>query len=50
MGLTDDRQRHIQRQLDFSVELTGEAREARRGETESPAATHGRERPAQPID
>jgi RNA-directed DNA polymerase len=46
MGLTDDMQRHIQRQLDFSVELTGEAREARRGETESPAATHGRERPA----
>jgi RNA-directed DNA polymerase len=46
MGLTDDRQRHIQRQLDFSVELTGEAREAHRGETESPAATDERERPA----
>ena len=28
MSLTDDTQRHIQTQLDFSVELTGEAREA----------------------
>src|SRR4030095_7560456 len=46
MGLTDDTQRHIQRQLDLSVELTGEAREAHRGETESPAATNDRERPA----
>jgi RNA-directed DNA polymerase len=46
MGLTDDTQRHIQTQLDFSVELTGEAREARRGETESSAATQGVERPA----
>jgi RNA-directed DNA polymerase len=46
MGLTDDMQRHIQRQLDFSVELTGEAREAHRGETESSAATDERERPA----
>ena len=46
MGLTDDTQRHIQTRLDFSVELTGEAREARRGETESSGATHGAERPA----
>ena len=46
MGLTDDTQRHIQTRLDFSVELTGEAREARRGETESPGATRGAERPA----
>lgn len=48
MGLTDDTQRHIQTQLDFSVELTGEAREAHRGETESSAATQGHERPARP--
>ena len=46
MGLTDDTQRHIQTRLDFSVELTGEAREARRGETESSGATGGDERPA----
>ena len=46
MGLTDDTQRHIQTRLDFSVELTGEAREAHRGETESSAATDERERPA----
>ena len=46
MGLTDDTQRHIQTQLDFSVELTGEAREARREETESSGATRGAERPA----
>jgi RNA-directed DNA polymerase len=46
MGFTDDTQRHIQTQLDFSVELTGEAREARRGETESSGATGGDERPA----
>src|SRR4030095_2153247 len=46
MGLTDDRQRHIQRQLDFSVELTGEAREAHRGETESSGGDGERERPA----
>src|SRR4030095_5401202 len=46
MGLTDDTQRHIQTRLDFSAELTGEAREARRGETESSGATQGHERPA----
>ena len=46
MGLTDDTQRHIQTRLDFSVGLTGEAREAHRGETESPAAIPGHERPA----
>jgi RNA-directed DNA polymerase len=46
MGLTDDRQRHIQTRLDFSAELTGEAREADREETESSAAIPGHERPA----
>jgi RNA-directed DNA polymerase len=46
MGLTDDTQRHIQTRLDFSVELTSEAREAGRGETESSGATNGREPPA----
>src|SRR5262245_35758893 len=46
MSLTDDTQRHIQTRLDFSAELTGEAREADREETESSAATHGHERPA----
>ena len=46
MGLTDDTQRHIQMRLDFSAELTGEAREAHREETESSAATQGHEHPA----
>jgi RNA-directed DNA polymerase len=46
MGLTDDTQRHIQMRLDFSAELTGEAREAHRGKTESSGATRGVERPA----
>src|SRR4030095_6404047 len=46
MGLTDDTQRHIQTRLDFSAELTGEAREAPRGETESAGGTQGHERPA----
>jgi len=46
MHLTDDTQRHIQARLDFSAELTGEAREARREETESSAATQGHEHPA----
>ena len=46
MRLTDDRQQHIQTRLDFAVELTGETREAERGETESSAATTGLERPA----
>lgn len=46
MGPTDDTPRHIQAHLDFSVDLTGEAREARLGETESSEATRGAERPA----
>ena len=46
MGLTDDTQRHIQMQLDFSVALTGEAREADGGETESSGAAPGLEHPA----
>ena len=50
MGLTDDTQRHIQTRLDFSVELTGEAREAHRGETESSGATREPNAPLEPID
>jgi RNA-directed DNA polymerase len=46
MCLTDDTQRHIQMRLDFSAELTGEAREADREETESSATTQGHEHPA----
>ena len=46
MNLKDDKQQNIQMQLDFSSALTGEAREARREETESPGAMNGTERPA----
>ena len=46
MSLKDDKQRNIQMQLDFSAELTGEAREAGREETESPRATNGPDSPA----
>ena len=35
MNLKDDKQQNIQKQLDFSVEPTGESREAGREETES---------------
>ena len=35
MSLKDDKQQHIQIELDFSCTLTGEAREAGREETES---------------
>ena len=35
MSLKDDKQQHIQIELDFSCALTGEAREAGREETES---------------
>ena len=46
MSLKDDRQQNIQIQLDFSLALTGEAREAGRAETESSGATSGPESPA----
>ena len=46
MNLEDDKQQNIQTQLDFSSALTGEAREAGRGETESFGARNGTENPA----
>ena len=46
MSLKDDKQQNIQIELDFSSALTGEAREARREETESPSAMHDPESPA----
>jgi RNA-directed DNA polymerase len=46
MNLKDDKQQNIQMQLDFSSMLTGEAREARREETEPFGAMNGTENPA----
>src|ERR1035441_11133533 len=46
MNLKDDKQQNIQRQLDFSSALTGEAREAGREGTESPGAMNLTENPA----
>jgi RNA-directed DNA polymerase len=46
MSLQDDKQQNIQIELDFSLALTGEAREAGREETESPGVTNGSESPA----
>jgi RNA-directed DNA polymerase len=46
MSLKDDKQQNIQMQLDFSTELTGEAREAGKEEAESSRATSGSDRPA----
>ncbi len=46
MSLKDDKQQNIQMQLDFSIVLTGEAREASREETESSGVTNGTESPA----
>src|SRR6516162_4967526 len=46
MSLKDDQQQNIQLELDFSSALTGEARKAGRGETESSGATNGPESPA----
>ena len=46
MSLKDDKQQNIQKQLDFSNALTGEAREAGGEEPESPRATSGPESPA----
>src|SRR5262244_3736549 len=45
MSLTDDKQQNIQMELDFSLALTGEARDAGREETESPGAMNGSESP-----
>ena len=46
MSLKDDKQQNIQKQLDFSDALTGEAREAGREETESPRPASESEDPA----
>ena len=46
MSLKDDKQQNIQMQLDFSSALTGEARKAGRGETESSSTTNESESPA----
>jgi RNA-directed DNA polymerase len=46
MSLKDDKQQNIQKQLDFSCALTGEAREARGEETESSGAASESESPA----
>src|SRR5437870_4972211 len=46
MNLKDDKQQNIQKQLDFSVAPTGEARKANREETESSGAKNESEKPA----
>src|ERR1035438_318473 len=46
MNLKDDKQQNIQRQLDFSSALTGEAREAGRGGSEASGARNGAENAA----
>src|SRR6516162_6230856 len=46
MNLKDDEQQNIQLELDFPSTPTGEARQARREETESSGATSGPESPA----
>ena len=46
MSFKDDTQLNIQASLDFSIALTGEAREAGREETDSSGATNGLESPA----
>jgi RNA-directed DNA polymerase len=46
MSLKDDKQQNIQKQLDFSFALTGEAREARGEETESSGVASESESPA----
>src|SRR5262245_34974449 len=43
MNLRSDRRQNIQRELDFHLKLTGEAREARGEETETLQAVHGPE-------
>src|SRR6266481_2246255 len=46
MNLRSDKRQNIQGELDFSSPPAGEAREAKREETESPSAVHGPESPA----
>src|SRR4030081_2179052 len=46
MSLKDDKQQHLQIELDFSSALTGEAREAGREGPESSGVTNGTESPA----
>ena len=46
MNLKDDKQQNIQKSLDFSVEPTGEAREADREETEASGMRNETEKPA----
>ncbi len=46
MNLRSDQRQNVQGELDFSSPPAGEAREARREETESPLAMHDPERPA----
>ena len=46
MNLRSDKRQNVQGELDFSSPPAGEAREARREETESPSAMHGPESPA----
>src|SRR5471030_2431519 len=46
MSLKDDKKQNIQRQLDFTSALTGEAREAGREGTEASGAMNGTENPA----
>ena len=47
MNLGSDKRQNVQGELDFSSPPAGEAREAKREETESPSAMHGPE--AQPA-
>src|SRR5260370_13454566 len=46
MSVKDDKQQNIQMQLDFSLALTGEAREVGREGTEACGAMNGTENPA----
>jgi RNA-directed DNA polymerase len=46
MNLGSDQRQNVQGELDFSSPPAGEAREAKREETESPSAIHGPESPA----
>src|SRR3989441_3283354 len=46
MNLRSDQRQNVQGELDFSSSPAGEAREARREETESPSARHEPESPA----
>src|SRR5260370_40612023 len=49
MDLKRDKRQNIQKKLDFSSEQTGEARQARREETELRPAIHEAESPANTI-